>query len=158
MNIKIILPAFLFLCAISFAQSEETKLGNEITLTETTKISEILADPESYLDKTVLIEGEILDVCPMMGCWMEVKSDDGEGTIKVKVKDGEIVFPMEAIGSKAVVEGTVYKIELTHEKAIDHFEHIAEEKGEQFDPSTITGPMTIYQIKGLGAQIHQKES
>jgi hypothetical protein len=94
----------------------------------------------------------------MMGCWMELKSDDGEGMIKVKVKDGEIVFPTEAVGSTALVEGTVYKIELTHEKAIDYFEHIAEEKGEKFDPSTITGPMTIYQIKGLGAQIHQKES
>jgi hypothetical protein len=158
MSLKLILSAFLFICAISFAQTEEPKLGNEITLTETTKISDILADPDSYVDKTVLVEGEILDVCPMMGCWMELKADDGEGMIKVKVKDGEIVFPTEAVGSTALVEGTVYKIELTHEKAIDHFEHIAEEKGEQFDPSTITGPMTIYQIKGLGAQIHKKES
>ena len=158
MKLKLILSALLFFNAINFAQTEEPKLGNEITLTETTKISNILADPDSYVDKTVLVEGEILEVCPMMGCWMELKSDDGEGMIKVKVKDGEIVFPTEAVGSTALVEGTVYKIELTREKAIEHFEHIAEEKGETFDPSTITGPMTIYQIKGLGAQIHNKES
>ena len=37
MNIKIILSVFLLHCAISFAQSEETKLGNEITLTENSK-------------------------------------------------------------------------------------------------------------------------
>lgn len=158
MKLKLILSALLFICVISFAQTEEPKLGNKITLTETTKISDILADPDSYVDKTVLVEGEILDVCPMMGCWMELKSDDGKGMIKVKVKDGEIVFPTEAVGSTALVEGTVYKIELTQEKAIEHFEHIAEEKGETFDRSTITGPMTIYQIKGLGAQIHEKES
>ncbi|MCU0414500.1 MAG: DUF4920 domain-containing protein [Ignavibacteriaceae bacterium] len=153
MQLKLLISVLLFSIGFSFAQTDDTNLGAEITLTEKTKISEILADPEAYLDKTVLVEGEILDVCPMMGCWMELKSDDGEGKIKVKVKDGDIVFPVEAKGSTALVEGKVYKIELTQEKAIEHFQHVAEEKGEEFDPSTITGPITIYQIKGLGAVI-----
>ena len=159
MKIKIIFAVFLLSFGLTFAQTddvkqtEEIKLGGEITLTEKTNISDILADPDSYLDQTVLVEGEILNVCPKMGCWMELKSDDGEGMIKVKVKDGEIVFPVEAIGETAVVEGTVYKIELSQVDAISYYEHIAEETGEEFDPSTITGPMTIYQIKGLGAVI-----
>jgi len=157
MQLKLIVLVLFFSIGTILAQTEEVNLGAEIILTEKTRISDILADPEAYLDQTVLVEGEILDVCPMMGCWMELKSDDGEGMIKVKVKDGDIVFPVEAKGSTALVEGTVYKIELTQEKAIEHFEHVAEEKGEAFDPSTITGPMTIYQIKGLGAEIHKKE-
>jgi gamma-glutamylcyclotransferase (GGCT)/AIG2-like uncharacterized protein YtfP len=157
MQLKLITLVFFFGVGVILAQTDEANLGAEITLTEKTNISDILADPEAYLDKTVLVEGEVLDVCPMMGCWMELKSDDGEGKIKVKVKDGEIVFPVEAKGSTALVEGTVYKIELTQEKAIEHFQHVAEEKGQEFDPSTITGPMTIYQIKGLGAEIHKKE-
>jgi hypothetical protein len=45
-------------------------------------------------------------------------------------------------------------MDLTQDEAVDYFEHIAEESGEDFDPSTITGPMTIYQIKGLGATIN----
>jgi hypothetical protein len=150
--------AVLFLSIVNiFAQSEDVKLGAQITLDEKTKISDILADPDAYLNQTVLIEGEILDVCPKMGCWMQLKSDDGEGMIKVKVKDGDIVFPVEAIGDYAIVEGIVYKIDLTQEEAVNYFEHIAEESGEDFDPSTITGPMTIYQIKGLGAEIIQNE-
>ena len=157
MKTKFILSFFLLSCASLFAQDEEIKLGAEITLTEKTEISDIIADPDSYLDQTVLVEGEVLDVCPKMGCWMELKSDDGEGMIKVKVKDGDMVFPVEAIGDNAVVQGTVYKIELTQEEAVDYFEHIAEESGEEFDPSIVTGPMTIYQIKGLGAEINQKE-
>lgn len=160
MKIKIIFAAFLLSFGVIIAQTDdvdqtkETKLGSDITLTEKTKISDILADPDSYLDQTVLVEGEIMNVCPKMGCWMELKSDDGEGMIKIKVKDGEIVFPVEAIGENAVVEGTVYKIELSQEDAISYYEHIADETGENFDPSTITGPMTIYQIKGLGAVIN----
>jgi len=153
MQLKLIVLVLFFSIGTILAQTEEANLGAEITLAEKTKISDILADPEAYLDQTVLVEGEILDVCPMMGCWMELKSDDGEGMIKVKVKDGEIVYPVEAKGSTALVEGKVYKIELTQEKAIEHFEHVAEEKGEMFDPTTITGPMTIYQIKGFGAVI-----
>jgi len=153
MQLKLIVIILFFSIGAVLAQTDDANLGAEITLTEKTKISDILADPESYLDQTVLVEGEILEVCPMMGCWIELKSDDGEGMIKVKVKDGEIVFPVEAKGSTALVEGKVYKIELTQEKAIEHFEHVADEKGEEFDPTTITGPMTIYLIKGLGAVI-----
>ncbi|MBV6421117.1 MAG: hypothetical protein DAHOPDDO_02386 [Ignavibacteriaceae bacterium] len=153
MQFKLFISFLLLSLGLTIAQTEEDKLGAELTLTEKTNISAILEDPESFLDKTVLVEGEVLDVCPNMGCWMEIKSDVEGEKIKVKVKDGDIVFPVEAKGKTALVEGTVYKIELTQEKAIEHFEHIAEEKGETFDPSTITGPMTIYQIKGLGAVI-----
>lgn len=142
---------FLIVFSISiFGQVE--KLGKEITLTEKTKISDILADPESFVGKTVLVEGEVFDVCPKSGCRMELKSDKDE-KIRIKAKDGEIVFPVEAIGKKAIAEGTVYRIDLTQEEAIKFYEHIAEESGAEFDPSTITGPVTIYQIRGIGAEI-----
>ena len=163
---KTILFAMLvvfFVIGMIYAQTDESKLGNELTLSEKTKISDILADPESYLDQVVLVEGEVLEVCPKMGCWMELKSDsqneDAESVdkIKVKVKDGDIIFPMEAIGQNALVEGKVYKIELTQEEAVGYYEHIAEETGKDFDPSSVTGPATLYQIKGLGAEIHPKE-
>lgn len=146
------LTAF-FLIVLSFSLfAQVEKFGREISLNEKTKISDILADPESFVGKTVLVEGEVLDVCQHAGCWMELKSDS-EGKIKIKVKDGDIVFPVSAIGNKAVAEGTVYKIELTQEEALKYFEHIAEENGKEFDPSTVTGPVTIYQIKGIGAEI-----
>jgi hypothetical protein len=148
------LVSTIIMATVSFANDDDkVKYGNEITIEEKTKISEILEDPESFLDETVLVEGEILDVCPMAGCWIELSSDVEDEKIKVKVKDGEIVFPMEAKGSTALVEGKVYKIELTKEKAINYYEHMAEEKGEKFDPFSVTGPVTIYQIKGIGAEI-----
>jgi len=152
-----LLISTILIITVSFAiDGDKEKYGREITLEEKTKISEILEDPESYLDKTVLVEGEILDVCPMAGCWIELSSDVEDEKIKVKVKDGEIVFPMEAKGSTALVEGKVYKIELTKEKAISYYEHLAEEKGDKFDSSTVTGSVTIYQIKGLGAEIDKE--
>ena len=147
----------IFIITVMVANGDDKeKYGKEISLEEKTKISEILNDPESFLDKTVLVEGEILDVCPMAGCWINLSSDVEGEQIKVKVKDGEIVFPMEAKGGIALVEGKVYKIELSKEKAISYYEHLADEKGEEFDPSTITGPESIYQIRGLGAEIERE--
>ena len=134
---------------------DKDKYGKEITIEEKTKISDILNNPESFLDKTVLVEGEILDVCPMMGCWIELKSDDENGKIRVKVKDGVIVFPKESKGKVATVQGKVYKIELTMGRAIEYFSHEAEETGNEFDPASVTGPVTLYQIKGIGAEIEK---
>ena len=153
----LLLVLALLLSSILFAQTSEEKLGKEITLTEKTNISDILTNPESYLDKTVLVEGKVLDVCHNMGCWMDLSSGTEGEKIKVKVKDGEIVFPVEAIGNNAQVEGKVYKIELTEKEAKEYYEHMAEENGKTFDPSTVSGPVTLYQIKGLGAKILKKE-
>lgn len=151
-----VLAVILFavsLFASQYLGGEGKKFGEEIKMVEKTSISEILADPESFVGKRVLVEGEVLDVCSAAGCWMELKSDKEEGKIKIKVKDGEIEFPMEAKGKKAVVEGLVYKIELDKESAIEYMQHLAEDAGKTFDASTVTGPMTIYQIKGIGAEI-----
>lgn len=154
--IKLLFILFIAANFIFALSDEPDKYGKEITATGQTNISEILNNPESFIDKTVLVEGEILDVCPMMGCWIELKSDGEDGRIKVKVKDGEIVFPKEAKGKMARVEGKVYKIELTKEKAIEYFSQEAEETGNEFDPATVTGPVTLYQIKGIGAEIEKE--
>jgi RecJ-like exonuclease len=154
--LKFLLITFITV-SITFAVSDDKdKYGKEISLKEKTKVSEILNNPEEYIDKTVLVEGEVLDVCSMMGCWIELSSDTEGEKIKVKVEDGEIVFPEESKGKTALVEGTVYKVEMTEEEAIEYYQHQAEERGEEFDPSTVTGPLTIYQIKGLGAEIDKE--
>ena len=154
--LKLFFILFISANIINTFGDDKDKYGKEITLKEKTDISDILSNPEDFLDKKVLVEGEVLDVCPKMGCWMELKSDSENGKIKVKVKDGEIIFPVEAKGRKALVEGKVYKIELSKEDAISYYAHEAEELGKEFDPSTITEAVTIYQIKGIGAEINKE--
>jgi len=154
--IKSLLIFFLFAGIIYATNGDKDKFGKEITLTEKINISSILAEPETFLDKTVLVEGEVLDVCSKAGCWMDLQSDVVGEKIKIKVKDGEIVFPVEAKGKNALVEGKVYKLDLTQEEAISYYKHIAEENGKEFDAATVTGPVTLYQIKGIGAEIEKE--
>lgn len=145
----------VLLAGIAFAGGKK-KYGKGVTLKEKTKISAILEKPADFVGKKVAVSGKILSVCQAAGCWMELESDKPGQKIKIKVKDGEIVFPKNGAGRQAIAEGTVYEIKLTKEEAIEAFQHQAEESGTTFDPATVTGPVTLYQIKGTGAEIDKK--
>lgn len=84
---------------------------------------------------------------------MDIASDREFEKVQIKVDDGVIVFPLTAKGKQALVEGVVEQLDLTYEQAIEDAKHKAEEHGTEFDPSTVTGPVTIYRIRGLGAVI-----
>ena len=142
------------LAVVSLANANEWKsFGAGVSLTETTKISDILSQPEKYVGQKVLVEGRVVDVCKKRGCWMEIASDKEFQTIKVKVNDGEIVFPLEGKGHQTLVEGTVEKLEISKEQMIKQMKHHAEESGKTFDPSSVTEGRVIYRIRGLGAKI-----
>lgn len=127
--------------------------GKGISLSEKTMVSDILSSPEKYEGKQVLVSGTVVDVCRKRGCWIELSGDKEFQKIKVKVKDGEIVFPLSAKGQQATVEGIVEKLELSKEQVMKWKAHEAEEHGEEFDSTTVTGPMTIWRLKGVGAEI-----
>ena len=146
---RVAFSCFLVLCC-SFAA--ETKLGKPLTLDRATSIAEVNANAPSLVGKTIQVKGRVSEVCEMMGCWMQLVDDSGK-SIKIKVKDGEIVFPKESVGKTAIAEGTLAKIDLTKEQAIAAAKHEAEERGRKFDASSVKGPVTIYQISGTGAVI-----
>lgn len=128
--------------------------GSGVNVAEATPIGKILADPDAYVGKTVRIEGKVLDVCPMKGCWMELAGEDGKQSLRVKVDDGVIVFPVTSKGKLAVAEGTVEAIPMTRERYVAWLEHLAEERGETFDAAGVgDGPFRILQLKGTGARI-----
>jgi hypothetical protein len=129
------------------------KLGKPLTLKDTLTIAEITAAPENFVGKAVQVKGKVTEVCQNMGCWMALTDPATSKMIKVKVKDGEIVFPKEAVGKMAVAEGKLAKISLTKDQAIAQAKHEAEEQGRTFNPDSVTGPVVNYQIQGTGAEI-----
>jgi hypothetical protein len=153
---QIIRIVILLLCTITlFAGTAVagTPYGKGINLQETTPISRIYDDPGTYVGKTVKVEGLIVDVCSTRGCWMSIASDRAFETLRIKVTDGEIVFPITARGRKSAVQGTVQEISMTREQAIEFKKHQAEESGNPFDPASVTGAVKLYQIKATGAVI-----
>jgi hypothetical protein len=149
----------LLMSVFAYAQEGSTDnmqtFGEGITLTDTTLISVLLANPDAYVGKKVVVKGMAVDVCKKRGCWVKLASDKEFEDITIKVNDGEIVFPYSGKGKDVVAEGVFEAIELSEEKAKKYYAHKAEEQGKAFDESTITGPVKIYRIKGTGALVEK---
>ena len=132
------------------------RYGKKISITIDTSIDSILMNPEQYIDQEVLVFGEIVDVCPMRGCWIDIKEKNSDQIIKVKVKDGNIVFPISAINYNVKVEGVIAKISYSEEQAINWKIHLAEEKGIKLDKESIQineADLIEYRINSYGAEI-----
>ena len=143
------LITLMALCA--FSALAETKLGKPLTLKEPVPVTTVAASPENWVGKTVQVKGQVSEVCQMMGCWMNLVDPATGKMIRIKVKDGEIVFPKDAVGKMAIAEGTVSKNELTKDQVIAQMKHEAEANKKKFDPASVKSGKTVYQIQGTGA-------
>lgn len=161
MRSKRIAPALLTLGVIvaaignpSAATADAGKAyGKPLTGADTTKISRLMAEPDTYVGKVVRVEGRVTAVCEKRGCWMTLAPDEGDRDLRIKVDDGEIVFPIEAKGKRAIAEGAFTRIAMSLEETIAYRKHLAEERDEAFDPASVKEPMTYYEIRATGAVV-----
>ena len=85
----------------------DTKVGAGVTLTEAIPIKTVVSKPADFVGKTLRVDGVATAVCAHMGCWMAVAAtDDPDGpTVRLKVEDGVIVFPVTAKGKQVSAQG-----------------------------------------------------
>ncbi len=140
------------LIAVVSVASAEQKYGAGVTLKTATSVATLLASPKDYVGKTVRVDGVITAVCEMAGCWMEVRDETADAkaarTIRIKVEDGAIVFPVAAKGKKASIEGVLEPVspEMAKEYAMDQ---------DKAKPgSDMKTAVPTYQLKGTGAIIY----
>lgn len=146
--------SLLYLSLVTAGTLAEAKtFGAGVTLPKMTQVSDIMNNPKEYVGKTVKIKGLVVDVCAKRGCWLYISGDKPFQKIQIKVDDGVIVFPMSARGKVATVEGVVEKLEMTHEEAIGYHKHLAEERGQKFNPASVKGNEATYRIRGTGSEV-----
>jgi len=143
-----ILSSFLVFVFFISTQAAEEKYGKEITLKDKTPISVILESPEKFEGKTVLVEGTVAAVCEHRGCWIDIESENEK--IKVKVEDGVIVFPTDAKGKLALVEGVVAEVK---DDSCDTEHSESSENKESSGCCSVEKKVKNYRIEGLGALI-----
>jgi len=154
-KIFIFLSFILFSCNQNYNQSISL-YGDDFNYDSIQSISSLIDNPNQFLDKQIVTEGKIVDVCPMKGCWIEIKDSDSDQIIRVKVQDDVIIFPQDSKEKKVIVNGVFTKIEFTEDQAIKWKIHLAEEKGLKLEESDVTldsSDLIEYRIKGLGAKI-----
>jgi len=87
--------------------------GSGVSLSEVTPIAALLESPAAFEGKTVRVEGTVTAVCAHMGCWMALApagAADGAPTVRLKVDDGVIVFPVSAKGHRAAAQGVIERV------------------------------------------------
>jgi len=66
------------------------------------EVASVIADPRSYLSRTVELEGVISEQCKSMGCYFFFRS--GRDTLRVDIQEIAMTAPMRE-GRRARVEG-----------------------------------------------------
>ena len=163
-NVLLVSVLVLLISGVALAGDEAKKEGKDegqvygagVSAPDTMLVSVLLADPEAYIGKTVRVKGPAVGVCAHRGCWINIASDTEGETVRVKVKDGVIVFPAEIVGDMVVAEGVWTANELTMEQTKKVCAAEAREEGKEFDEGEVTACMTLYQISGTGAVVASK--
>jgi hypothetical protein len=148
---------------------EGTTYGKGVTLDKAVAIPDLLARADEYVGKKVRVEGVVSAVCAKRGCWMMVTDPDSGKGVRIKVEDGVIVFPMEAMGHKAAAEGVFEVVgpggehaaagrQGEHTEAKQHGEHAAEAGAAGHacaeQEKAAAKAAASYQIAGIGAVVY----
>jgi hypothetical protein len=92
-----------------------TDFGAGLTLQSLAELSEVVAEPERFSGRPVLMAGRISDVCQHKGCWTVLSQ--GETHVRVRFKDYGFFLPRDCSGKQAFVEGAVEVAEVTAKDA-----------------------------------------
>ncbi|MBS1516977.1 MAG: DUF4920 domain-containing protein [Bacteroidetes bacterium] len=115
------------------------------------EFSDLMKDADNNKDKTVLVKGDVTEVCQAMGCWM-ILSD---GTNETRVTTLHNFFlPKDVAGTKAVVIGKFIETEISEDQAKHYNE---ESKNPKMKTEDIKGSSKVYEIEAVGIKILNPE-
>lgn len=149
------LSLLLFLLSFSIIAKPQHfgKKVAKISKESLTPISKLLETPKNYEGKEVTISGMVTNVCSMRGCWMEFASDKKYQSLRIKVRDGDMVFPLSAKGKVAYATGTLHSKTYSKDELISFAKQRAKKSGKPADLSKITGPQTYHNFIPTGVSI-----
>ncbi|MDZ7871095.1 MAG: DUF4920 domain-containing protein [Rheinheimera sp.] len=116
-------------------------------------VAEVLTKPSAYLQQPFTVQGKIDAVCQKKGCWMQFATAADQPTFRLKVKDGDIVFPISAKGKMAYAHGSLKAKPMTLDQTKTYLKHRAEEQGEAFDANAVHTAITLYQFEPVSVLI-----
>lgn len=109
----------------AFAQSTASYHGKKISekgALPATQLAVKMGDKDKMPAK---VEGTVESVCKMKGCWMNVKTGDGQ-VMRVSFKDYGFFVPKDIVGKTVVMEGTAE----TTTTPVSELRHYAQDAGK----------------------------
>lgn len=106
----------------------EQFFGDKITSEGAVSIDELAKLMGDKTELAIKLEAPIDAVCQKKGCWMDLKTTNGE-SVRVTFKDYAFFMPKDASGKTAIVDGTA-KIE---ETSVADLQEYAKDAGKSKD-------------------------
>lgn len=128
-------------------QQPSQQFGPAFDISHSVTVQQVLADPAAYVSTSFVVQGTIEAVCQKKGCWMQFTTAKDQPTFRLKVKDGDMVFPISAKGKTAYAYGQLKAKPMTLEQSKTYLKHRAEEQGEAFDAQQVRTAVTLYQFE-----------
>jgi RecJ-like exonuclease len=121
-TVAVVLVALLSACRSTSSTPDGVRIGGEIHTQQSVRFSVVEAQPDQFVDQTLLIEGTVQAVCQKRGCWMQI-ADGGGGTAMARWAKGcgSFAFPMDSVGKRVLVQGAFYRKTFSQE-AVEHMQ------------------------------------
>lgn len=132
-------------------KSDSLQLGEAVDMNALVDFETVMQSPDDFVGKTITLKGKVDKVCKKKGCWADITS--GNEKLRVKVKDDEIVIPLYTLGSDAYATGVLAARKFDMEQTLEYLQHMADDADEEFDPSSVTEPLTFYQLNSKAVTI-----
>ena len=109
----------------AFAQTEVSYHGKKISEKGAMPATQLVAKMGEKDKMPAKVEGTVESVCKMKGCWMKVKTGEGQ-VMRVSFKDYGFFVPKDIVGRTVVMEGTAE----TTTTPVSELRHYAEDAGK----------------------------
>jgi hypothetical protein len=135
-----------FTASIARTDPPARDFGAPIRLETPTPLAQIVAEPDGFAGKTVLICGRVTDVCQRKGCWTVIAEADS--FVRVVFEDYGFFLPKDSRGRTALAEGKV-RVEMQSEKVARHYA----EESLTGSPGAIVGPQRVVTFTASGIRL-----
>ena len=109
--------------------------------------AELIEGAAQYQGQTVVVTGQVVEVCQTKGCWMTFMEGDKE--MRIRFKDYAFFVPKDCGGRTARIEG-VFEMK---EVPVDEARHYLEDAGKPEEAAKITEPTLSYTFMASGVVI-----
>lgn len=128
-----------------------SSFGSPIVGTEVLAARDLLAAPQSFSDRTVLVEGRVADVCSKKGCWMVLTDPaGGEQMMRVTMKDHAWGLPLDCTGQAIQLEGQVVS-KAVDPATVEHYQ--SEARKPELTPEAQAQSGVSWELVATGARL-----
>ena len=126
--------------------------GEGVPEAEVVAAAALFDAPDTFVDKTLVIEGRVADVCQKAGCWMVI--EDRGRTMRITMKDHAFSVAKDGAGSDCQVHGTVIQKALDPE-TVAHLESESVNKDAMPEKNAEDGK--VFEIVATGVRMRPSE-